>query len=342
MRLLDHVAQCTAPFVVQQTCGDVWRLPGPSDYAQQVYRCPLRYVLADDLLRACIDLAYSEGAGLSGCLDLVHIPAEKVWVEWDGAVQREEVTRMLPECPRAENAGNLRQGVLISADSMGRTASFRTFWLAPGPPAEPLMAALETLVDFSGDGSPLPAAEALLDGGSVAIRDPRNAEIDKLLRCASFRLDEAWQRYYAAAARTAAERDEVTRRSLATVAFDTPMLIALFLLISLRSEIVQIPVSRERLNTKRLRHGRLPLLAHIEVSCPVLACEHRREAAEVPAAARAAPRLHHVRGHIVRREDVVFWRRAHWRGHLRLGSVQSRTVTLQLPARAAPAATRAG
>lgn len=342
MRLLDHVAQCTAPFRVQQPCGDIWRLPGPSDYAQEVNRCPLRYVLADDLLRACIDLAYSEGAGLSGCLDLVHVPAEKVWVEWDGGVQREEVIRMLPECPRAENAGNLRQGVLISADPTGRTASFRTFWLAPGPPAEPLMAALETFVDLNGAGSPLAPAEALLDGGLVGIRDPRNAEIDKLLRCASFRLHETWQHYYAAAARTAAERAEVTQRSLATVAFDTPMLIALFLLIGLRSEIVQIPVSRERLNAKRLRHGGRPLLAHIEVSCPVLAGEQRRDNTEAPAAIRAAPRLHHVRGHIVRREDVVFWRRAHWRGHLRLGSVQSRTVTLQLPASVASSATRAG
>ena len=342
LRLLDHVAQCTGPFVVQQTSGDIWRLPGPSDHAQEVSRCPLRYVLDDDLLRACIDLAYSEGAGLSACLDLVHVPAEKVWVEWDGAVQREEVARMLPECPRAENADNLRQGVLISADSAGRTASLRTFWLAPGPPAEPLMAALETFVDLNGDGS-LPApAEALLDGSLVGIREPRNAEIDDLLRCASFRLPEAWQRYYAAAAHTAAERAEVTRRSLATVAFDTPMLIALFLLMGLRAEIVQIPVSRERLNTKRLRHGRRPLLAHIEVSCPVLACEQRREATEVPAATRAGPRLHHVRGHIVRREDVVFWRRAHWRGHLRLGSVQSRTVTLQLPASVAFSATRPG
>ena len=203
------------------------------------------------------------------------------------------------------------------------------------------MAALETFVDLNCDGS-LPApAEALLDGGLVGIRDPRNAEIDKLLHCASFRLHEAWQRYYAAAARTAAEREEVIRRSLATVAFDTPVLIALFLLIGLRSEIVQIPVSRERLNTKRLRQGRRPLLAHIEVSCPVFASQQRTETTEVAAATRAAPRLHHVRGHIVRREDVVFWRRAHWRGHLRLGSVQSRTVTLQLPASVASSAARA-
>jgi hypothetical protein len=331
VRLLDHVAQCTEPFMVRQARGDTWRLTGASDYARVINRCPLRYVVTDELLRACIDLAYSEGAGLAACLDLVHFPAEEVWIEWDAAVQRAELARMLPECAGVGNADSLRQGVLISADAAGRTGRFRSFWLAPGDPAEPMMAAVETFVDLGGQVDCAPA-EALLEGGPVGLRDRRNAQIDRLLQCASFRLNEAWQRYYAAAGCTAAERDEVIRRSLATVAFDTPVLIALFLLLNLRSEIVELPVSRERLNAKRRELGRHPLLAHIEVSSPVLAAERRRDTHAFPGAARAAPRLHHVRGHVVRREDAVFWRRSHWRGHLRLGSVQSRTVTLRLPA----------
>ena len=333
MRLLDHVAQCIAPYIVRQDCGDIWHLTGASDYAQEVSSCPLRYVLTDDLVRACLELAYSEGAGLSACLDLVHFPAERLWIEWDSAVQRAELARMLPECAGAERADSLRHGVLISADATGRTGSFRTFWLSAADPPEPMMAAIETFVDLNGELNRLPTA-TLLEGGAVGIHDPRNAQIDSLLRCAGFRLNEAWQRYYAAVVSTEAERDEVIRRSLATVAFDAPMLIGLFLLIGLRSEIVQVAVSRERLNAKRLRLGRRPLLAHIEVSCPVLAAERRGETHEVAGSQRTAPRLHHVRGHIVRREDAVFWRRSHWRGHLRLGSVQSRTVTLRLQAAA--------
>ncbi|HUI59976.1 MAG TPA: hypothetical protein VLX90_07125 [Steroidobacteraceae bacterium] len=333
MRLLDHVAQCTAPIVVRQTCGDVWRLTGPSDYAQAVTRCPLRYVLADELVHACIELAYSEGAGLSSCLDLVHLPAESMWIEWDSAAQRQAVAQMLPECATGQSGDSLRHGVLISADSAGRRGSLRTFWLTPTVPPEPMMAAVETTIDLNG-GLQVSPAEALLDGGSVAVHASRSPRIDDLLHCASFRLNEAWHRYYAAVARTAPEREEVLRRSLATVAFDAPMLIALFLLMGLRSELVQIPLSRERLNAKRLRLGKPPLLAHIEVSCPVLMTERRRESNAPPTAIRAAPRLHHVRGHIVRREDSVFWRRSHWRGHLRLGAVQSRTVTLRLPAAA--------
>lgn len=330
MRLLDHVAQRSTPFLVRQDSGEVWRLTGPSDFAAEVFRCPLRYVLTDDLLRACIDLAYSGGAGLSGCLDLVHFPAERVWVEWNACVLREEIGRLLPSCAGGEGQDSSRQGVLISADAAGRSGRFRTFWLSSDEPPEPMMAAVETSIDLSGDLQPA-APETLLEGGSVAVRDSHSAEIDSLLRCSSFRLNDAWQRYYSAVAHTAAQREAVIRSSLATVAFDTPILIALFLLLSLRSEILQVPVSRERINAKRLQSGRHALLAHIEASCPIFAAEPPMRGQGVSTALRAAPRLHHVRGHIVRHENIVFWRRPHWRGHLRLGSVQSRTVTLRLP-----------
>jgi hypothetical protein len=43
---------------------------------------------------------------------------------------------------------------------------------------------------------------------------------------------------------------------------------------------------------------------------------------------RRGPRLHHVRGHIARRGDKVFWRLPHLRGSARLGVVRSRTVQL--------------
>jgi hypothetical protein len=43
---------------------------------------------------------------------------------------------------------------------------------------------------------------------------------------------------------------------------------------------------------------------------------------------RLSPRLHHVRGHIVRRGASVFWRSPHMRGSARLGQVRSRTVDL--------------
>ena len=76
LRLLDHIAQCTAPFVVRQDRGDIWRLTGASDFALPLAHCPLRYVLTDDLVRTCTAIAYSDGDELSGCLDLLHIPPQ--------------------------------------------------------------------------------------------------------------------------------------------------------------------------------------------------------------------------------------------------------------------------
>src|SRR5258705_10236273 len=32
--------------------GDIWRLSGAADFAPSLVRCPLRYVLADDLVRS--------------------------------------------------------------------------------------------------------------------------------------------------------------------------------------------------------------------------------------------------------------------------------------------------
>lgn len=329
MRLLDHIAQSRAPFLVQQQRGDLWRLTGASDFAPQLARCPLRYVLSDDLVRTCNALAYSEGDELSGCLDLLHLPAEQVWVEWDEAARRDSLAWLLPESVPGTDNGIVRAGVLISAHPEGRSGTLRTFWLTRGVPQEPLLAAVETLLDF--DGTALTAApQTLLEGQAVAVRDARNGPLDRLLQCAGFRLDAAWQRYYQSVTRDAALRAEVARRSLAAVAFDVPMLLALFLLMAVRAQLVQQPVSPARLNAKRARLGKRALLEHIEVSSPVFAAAPRWVADSVPSV-RRAPRLHHVRGHIVRRRDAVYWRHPHWRGHVRLGSVRSRTVELHVP-----------
>jgi hypothetical protein len=41
---------------------------------------------------------------------------------------------------------------------------------------------------------------------------------------------------------------------------------------------------------------------------------------------RRSPRLHHVRGHLMRHGSELIWRVPHLRGHARSGRVQTRTV----------------
>lgn len=327
MYLLDHIAQHRQPLVFRQSGGALWRLPGAAEFAQRLTQCPLRYVLADDLMRICMELAYSEGDELSSCLDLVRFPAEQMWLEWNEPARHTELVRALPECAVAP-AACARAGLWISANSSGRGAVMRTFWLPCAEPREPVLAAGETIIDL--DRMPTCANDIamLLEGAVVGVRDPVNPQVDTLLHYAGFRLDPGWHRYYASVLRTDAMRDLVIAHTLSSVAFDVPWVLALFMLMCLQSGLEHRAVSAARLNIKRARLGRVALLDHIEVSCPLL-IGAPPAAGTAPESLRQGPRLHHVRGHLVRRDDSIFWRRPHWRGHLRLGHVRSRTVKLR-------------
>src|ERR1700677_2705683 len=94
MRLADRIAQCRTPFIVQNTKdGSVNYLNNAPAFAKDINSCATRYVLSDDLTRLCTALAYSKGAGTLACADLLHVPAERVWVEWTGAPWLAELAR---------------------------------------------------------------------------------------------------------------------------------------------------------------------------------------------------------------------------------------------------------
>ncbi len=149
MLLLDHIAQCTEPFIVASKNAGARRLAGASDYARTLMRCPLRYVLADDLVRTCTALGFSEGDEISGCLDLLHLPAEQLWVEWNENARRSALEQVLPEGHSSSPDETSRSGTLIHAHRNGRSGRIQTFWLPRGS-REPLLAAMETWLDLDG------------------------------------------------------------------------------------------------------------------------------------------------------------------------------------------------
>jgi hypothetical protein len=114
--------------------------------------------------------------------------------------------------------------------------------------------------------------------------------------------------------------------SIDSIAWDAPFVLAFLLLLSAKDATSLIPVSRAAINRKRLANGRAPLLDHIEVKASLDAVCRAEPADE--GAGRQSPRLHHVRGHLVRRENRVFWRVPHLRGSGCRGTVRSRTVCL--------------
>ena len=303
-----------------------WAFPGAHHFADAVRTCPLRLVLADDLIQCTTLLAYAEGERLSSCLDLIHVPSQQLWLEWLEAT-RQSALRQVPEWASTPcSSARRRSGVLIATDAAGRAGTMRTFWSTQGE--QVYSAAL--LTDFDLDRVMRPALDigAVFSGAAVGVVIPEEAALDELLSHVCFRLDPAWADYYRAAELTESQQLLVLREVLGSTAFDMPMILALFLLFAAKDGLQRRAADLQRLNRTRKLCGKQALLEHIEVRAPI-AVGYQSPASDAAGAnRRRGPRLHHVRGHIARRGDKVYWRLPHLRGNARLGVVRSRTVQL--------------
>lgn len=328
MILADRVAQCRTPFVVQDNHGGrLWRLDNTAEHAEEVRKCPTRYVLADDLTRLCADVAYSKGACTVACADLLHIPAPILWVEWcNGPWQRALQHYGFPLIEGAcQWVG--RRGALIKSSLDGRRGIVRTFWSLGESEAEVLASSLEAFFDFDaqeGEGPELPDCEK--SAPAIQVRDETRADGgDVLARCFRFRYERSWSEYYGKARLAETARSALWHHSLGNIALDIPMLLAFVLLLSTRSGLPHRTSDYERLNRGRQKSGKAALLDHIDVRAPLLP-EYIEQQRTDSHGARRGPRLHRVRGHLVRRGSSLFWRVPHLRGSARAGSVKSRTV----------------
>ena len=331
MRLLDRVASCQTPLrlVLDRSPEVPFEVTGPSDFASQVGVCPLRFVLGDDLTRASAELAFADGAQLADCLDLSRIPAPLMWVEWNDELHQRVIHETGSAADFDAAAPGRRVGVLLRGSPDGQRALARTFWVdaAADENSDVILSPLETHIDLRGEFPEASAVDSILAGGLAGLTDPANPAVASLLDHVRFRFDDAWAAYYRAAATDAEVRSHVVHSSLAAVARDVPLLLAFFLLLSAKDATRSIPISRAAINRKRRAHGRLPLLDHVEVRASLDAVrEPETRAVEIDG--RQSPRLHHVRGHLVRRDNRVFWRTPHLRGSALRGMVRSRTVCL--------------
>jgi hypothetical protein len=332
MRLLDLVAHSRQPLILAPHAGAKQGLvvSGPSDYAGQVAQCPLRFVIGDDLTRASAQLAFADGDRLAGCLDLLRIPASSLWVEWSDEVHQQVIHQCGAVTQQGLAAPGRHVGVLLQSSPGGRAGVARTFWNEVAPDALPgavQMSPLETHIDLDGTFSSNADLAGIFAGSFIHVTNGADPGVAAILDRVRFRFDERWNAYYRLAAPDADSRREVLRGCLAAVARDIPMLLAFFLLLNAKGATRPVPVDRSLLNRKRIGRGRSPLLDHIEVRASLP--EHDSPAGVSGfSALRRPPRLHHVRGHLVRREDRIFWRTPHLRGSASQGMVRSRTVCL--------------
>jgi hypothetical protein len=329
MRLLDSVARCCTPLIVPPS-NNLPRLEvaGPSRYAAQVAACPLRFVLGDDLTHASADLAFADGARLVGCLDLLRMPAPHLWFEWNDEVHKRVIHESRAAAEFDSASTGRKAGVLLRASANGLTAVGRTFWAdaAQDERAEVTLSPLETHFDLRGEFANAKDEQDILSGGFLDARHKGSAATTALLDHVRFRFEESWAAYYREAAVDAGFKRRLINDSLNSIAWDAPFVLAFLLLLSAKDATRLMPVSRAAINRKRLANGRAPLLDHIEVNASLDALSTAESAGEI--SGRQSPRLHHVRGHLVRRENRVFWRVPHLRGSGSRGTVRSRTVCL--------------
>jgi hypothetical protein len=335
MRLADRIAQCKTPFAVQNTRdGTIIRLTGAANFGTAVAGCPIRYVFSDALTRLCTALAYSKGARTLECADLLHVPAERLWLEWCEAPWESELSLYGFRQSKQGAPVSGRRGALIQASSDGRRGLIKSFWSLGERESEVLASSMEAYFDFDTEEDGEPTGPDSSGRPAMIVFDRPMSEADVLRRCFRFRYEQSWADYYAAAQLSPFQQAAVARHALGTIAIAIPVILAFFLLLGMRPGLPCRPLMLERLNQARRKSGKTPLLDHIEVSSPVFQ-EYRFSAGGDSGHHRRTPRLHHVRGHLVRRGSQLFWRVPHLRGRARSGIVKTRTVTWTVESRCA-------
>ena len=336
MRLLDRIALCNQPYIVVGDTGELTRLAGAADLRSAVSRCPLRFVLSDELTALCAELAYSKGTSLYDCLDLIRIPAESLWVEWSDRPWRERQRQFgFASGDDPPQAGG-RHGLLLRASKDGLRGTIRAVWTVGEGKMDVLASAMEAHFYLDGDSAvESPAQRQSPQPARLFVRDERADPNSTLTQCFHFEFERSWEAYYRDHVRSPVEYRKIQLHSAGAVATAVPVLLAFLLLLNTRDGLPQRAPALDRLNRARARTAKPPLMDHIEVRAPLYHAPTTAPQPPCHAGGRRAPRLHHVRGHLMRRANQLIWRSPHVRGSARAGAVHSRTVTWTLERRVA-------
>ena len=326
MRLLDKVAQSVGPTIIETARdGHTWRLPGADTLADSLQQCPLRYVLHDEVTAACAQLAFAPDTVLSSSIGLLRVPAPRLWLEFVAVAgsktffDRDSVDRETIACPRQ------RVGLLVTTDERGRKGSIDTCWEGEDG-HQPDLAPFAIEFDFDDDQFSRRGC-ATPDGISLGMTIGNRPEMDSLFNCLRFRLHPEWHRYYRSRAISEIAFRQSLQDALDPLLGDIPFLATFCLLLISKGALHAQPCDRSGINGARARKGRPLLLDHVELTMNLEETGHTGRQIE---ADRSGPRLHFVRGHLVRRQDTIFWRTSHMRGKAEIGSIKTRTVSLRM------------
>jgi hypothetical protein len=301
--------------IVESPVTGISAMPGAADHVATVGEATHRYVLGDDVARVCADLIFQQTAFLASCTDLVRAPAGTFWLEWtDGHMAAADVDRRAHQHRRA--------GMLVCADATGRRGRIQTFWAEPEG-GDPIAAPGSIEFDFDEDLSRLCDKEEYWP-----LVPPRSSPLDQILSHVRLRLEPCWLDYYRRESSGPGGLAKTLAQVSETLWVDPGILSAFSILLALKSDVRLTKPDLTKLNAARRKRGKPDLMDYVEVSASIFRPEPSWRLGDHGGRSRA--RLHHVRGHFVRRKNNIFWRSAHMRGDAHLGAAPRKTVHLSL------------
>ncbi len=313
MRLLDLVVAAPNALLIKLPhVAEPIALPSPSVLGPDLKETSLRYICDARVSAVCTGIAADFGF-LASCLDLLRFPATRIWFEWDEAARRGG------GCNERAPA---RVGALIRTDASGRRGKAEVCWTSPHADGGVDLSPVVIHFDFD-DPSLRDSARA---GGDIALEVEAQAQLNAILKRLRFSIRPEWMDYYALQGAEASHEARVA--DAAVIALDFPYTLALSLLLAAQEPVHKRPIDRAKLNRRRVRRGNAALLDHTELTTVLGAVDD--EPLEQRENDHGTARRHVVRGHLVRRNNGVFWRRTHFRGNLELGVVGPKTVKLRM------------
>jgi len=322
MRLIDQVGEEQAFVVENERIGASVRVRTAADFRLKLQATPHRFILDRSATEFCTEFSVLEAGMLGQSLDILRFPARRFWIEW---MERPRVDTLASLRPglfprRTEVASHTRAGALIDINADDRSGRA---WLFTGGGSSADLCPL--FLEFDTHGPVQVDPSARLNQFKFASKE--FPELDLINQYCTINVEPSWHAYCRAATVSDDQFNWEIIGAASKILFDWPMIAAFSLLYPLPKPFAKRGSDLARLNLAREQRGQSSLLEHVEVTAS-LGARAKPDRLGVGAAfgSSLGKRLHHVRGHLVRRGDRVFWRSPHLRGKSELGVVSTRTV----------------
>jgi hypothetical protein len=322
MRLIDVVVNQQDFHIEHEALDKSFLVQTAANFKSKIKQTAHRFVLDAQATALCTDFSVVEARALAGSTDLLRLPADLFWIEWMDRARVESLSSHGPSFQGVDAlATDARSGALVELIPGERRG---IAWLFTGYGTDANLCPLYVEFDLD-EPRATPEREPYLKRLTVSCMEI--PDLDLINRHCVLTVEPSWFDYCKAATADADRFNQAISRLASQMMFDWPLIAAFTLLYQSPNVLDRKASNFAKLNVARTKRGKPQLLEHVEISTS-LRNARRASSSEgrLGAATAAGKRLHHVRGHLVRRGDSIFWRSPHLRGNASLGIIKTRTV----------------